>query len=234
MTTRMKRPGIGIPALCLCVALAGCVPSGPDWIHGVDVSHHQPPLDWEAMKSRGIRFAYVKATEGADWSDAAYRKHEEGARAQGLAVGAYHFFTFCADGEMQATHFLAHLDLRPGDLPPAVDVEAAGNCLEDPDRDSLHASLEAFSLMIERAIGRKPLIYTTQFFYWKYFPDGFGASPFWIRNLLWCPDTEGLSPFCQYDVSRIPEATADPVDRNAFRGGEARFQRFLYRPKTGR
>ncbi|MDB5048162.1 MAG: glycosyl hydrolase family 25 lysozyme [Fibrobacteres bacterium] len=197
----------------------------------MDVSHHQSSVDWEAAKNEGIRFVYIKATEGVDWIDDRYRMHDQDARDHGLAVGAYHYFTFCADGGRQAAHFLAHMDLRSGDLPPAVDVEAGGNCTTNPDPDSLRKSLGEFNRIIAAGTGREPIIYTTQVFYWRYFPHGFGQSRFWIRNLLWCPGDAALSPFCQYAVAGIkgaaPGEQAEPVDQNAFHGNEAEFRRLL-------
>jgi lysozyme len=147
-----------------------------------------------------------------------------------LIVGGYHFFTFCRDGKEQAAHFLAHLRLREGDMPPVVDVEEPGNCLENSDPDRLRHSLGEFNRIVAKATGREPVIYTTQGFYWIYFRKGFGQSPFWIRNLLWCPDAGGRAPLCQYEVSKIPGAAQGPVDRNVFRGSDGDFERFLYRP----
>jgi lysozyme len=34
-------------------------------VKGVDVSHYQGAIDWRALRDSGIRFAYIKATEGA-------------------------------------------------------------------------------------------------------------------------------------------------------------------------
>ena len=31
---------------------------------GIDVSSHQPDINWPAVKANGIQFAYIKATEG--------------------------------------------------------------------------------------------------------------------------------------------------------------------------
>jgi len=41
-----------------------------DFLQGVDVSRYQgASIDWRAAAAAGITFAYVKATEGADWVD---------------------------------------------------------------------------------------------------------------------------------------------------------------------
>ena len=33
-------------------------------VRGVDVSHYQGEVDWDLIESQGIRFAFIKATEG--------------------------------------------------------------------------------------------------------------------------------------------------------------------------
>lgn len=38
--------------------------------HGVDVSNHQGDIDWRAVAHDDVRFAYIKATEGGDFTDA--------------------------------------------------------------------------------------------------------------------------------------------------------------------
>ena len=32
--------------------------------HGIDVSSFQPNVNWNTAKSKGVSFAYIKATEG--------------------------------------------------------------------------------------------------------------------------------------------------------------------------
>ncbi len=214
-------------ALLFSLALAACgLGDSPD-ILGLDVSHHQLPLDWRAAKAQGIRFTYIKATEGTDWIDPAYRGHQKGARAQGIVVGAYHFFTFCSDPGSQAAHFLSTLDLRPGDLVPAVDVEQGGNCDREMDPRTMRGDVGIFTDIVARAIGREPIVYTTQGFYWRNFRGGFGNSPLWIRNVVWSPIASGHWSIWQYGVWGINGAEGR-VDRNVLRGGETEFARLRY------
>lgn len=99
------------------------------WTPGIDVSHYQGVIDWPAVARAGIKFAYIKASEGAVFSDPAFVANVAGARAAGLLVGAYHYL----DGSgitQQMDHCQATLatagtllNLRPLDLPLALDVE---------------------------------------------------------------------------------------------------------------
>lgn len=43
------------------LALAALANATP---YGIDVSSYQPNVDWTTVKSNGITFAYIKATEG--------------------------------------------------------------------------------------------------------------------------------------------------------------------------
>src|SRR5262245_12494312 len=78
---------------------------GPDLarfpVHGIDVSHHQGAIDWAQVKASGQTFAFIKATEGADFRDKRFSENWRQARAEGLVTGAYHYFTFCSPGVAQ-------------------------------------------------------------------------------------------------------------------------------------
>src|SRR5690349_7236247 len=70
--------------------------------YGVDVSAHQGTIDWPTVAADGVSAAYLKATEGATFRDPAFAHNWQQARAAGLQVGAYHFFTLCRGGAEQA------------------------------------------------------------------------------------------------------------------------------------
>ena len=58
-------------------------------IKGIDVSHHQGNINWSKVPSA---FAYLKATEGEQFVDHAFKTNWKGAQSKGILVGAYHFF----------------------------------------------------------------------------------------------------------------------------------------------
>ena len=100
--------------------------------YGVDVSNHQGEIDWYAVAGDDIDFAYIKATEGGDFVDDWFGTNWDGARAAGLDVGGYHFFTLCRPGGEQAANFLGTVPVAEADLPAALDLELAGNCSDRP------------------------------------------------------------------------------------------------------
>lgn len=95
--------------------------------HGIDVSAHQPGVNWNAVKANGIEFAYIKATEGTSYISPEFNKQYTSATNAGLIRGAYHFARPAASsGAAQANYFVSHGGGWSGDgstLPGALDLE---------------------------------------------------------------------------------------------------------------
>src|SRR5688572_6854506 len=59
-------------------------------VRGIDVSHHQGAIDWHSVKASGRSFAFIKASEGADFRDTRFSENWQRAREAGIFTGAYH------------------------------------------------------------------------------------------------------------------------------------------------
>ena len=118
---------------------------------GIDVSSHQGSIQWPRVAADDIRFAYIKATEGSDFTDQKFADNWRGAGAAGLRRGAYHYFTLCTPGADQAANFLRIAPPDARALPPAVNLELVGNCASRPSRAELERELAAFIGRIELA-----------------------------------------------------------------------------------
>ena len=93
-------------------------------VRGIDISAHNGTIDFDALPRRHVQFAYIKATEGADFIDRRYDANVKGMKRIGVPAGAYHFFRFDSDGELQAWNlktaiwnFRRPLTLRNGRIP---------------------------------------------------------------------------------------------------------------------
>jgi lysozyme len=136
--------------------------------YGLDMSSHQSEIDWEIVASDDIDFAYIKASEGGNFIDERFEQNWAGAAAAGLDRGAYHFFTLCRAGAEQAENFLGALPSDPDVLPPAIDLELAGNCSERPNRAWIERELGAFLERVENGTGQKVLLYVGDDFEGRY------------------------------------------------------------------
>lgn len=147
-------------------------------VRGVDVSAHNGDLDFGQMRADGVAFAYIKATEGTDFIDRNYVANTTGARRAGVPAGAYHFFRFDTDGELQALNFISALRGRRFALPPAVDIEESGN----PEGYATASILERLQLMLAtmEAHGYHPVLYTNKDGYYRFIRGNFDSYPLWI------------------------------------------------------
>jgi lysozyme len=179
-------------ALAWRFALPGYRPAlRPGERFGVDVSEHQGAVDWRAVAGDGIGFAYLKATEGGDWVDRRFAENWREAASAGLSRGAYHFFTFCRPAQEQAEQFLRVVPRDRDALPPALDVEAGGNCADRLDPGALAAAVRVWVERVEAALGRTVVLYLLDDV------DGVAVvhralgRPRWERSLLRRPTAEG-------------------------------------------
>lgn len=60
-------------------------------IIGIDVSEHNGSINWEAVKKAGVSFAIIRSGYGVSHVDNYFKRNMEGAIAQGIPVGVYHF-----------------------------------------------------------------------------------------------------------------------------------------------
>lgn len=188
-------------------------------VRGIDVSHHQGIIDWQKVAGAGIVFAYMKATEGGDFSDRQFQRNWREAGAAGVRRGAYHFFTFCRRGGDQAAHFIQTVPADPHMLPPAVDLEFGGNCPESAGRLDVDKELPAFLDLIQAHYGRKALLYATPEFYEAHIAGKRVENPLWLRSILFEPDyNEHPWTLWQYHNRGRVAGIDGPVDHNVFAG----------------
>jgi lysozyme len=91
-------------------------------IPGIDVSHYQRSIDWVKVAAAGIRFAYIKATQGASFVDPRLEENVIGATAAGIPFGLYHVF-LANTGNSQMENWRKQRDRFPSRLPAWLDVE---------------------------------------------------------------------------------------------------------------
>jgi lysozyme len=196
-------------------------------VRGIDVSHHQGAIDWNEVRASGRSFAFIKASEGADFRDTRFADNWSGARAAGLHTGAYHFFTFCSPGDAQADNFLAAAPPGQNTLPPAIDIEFTGNCVAWESLASIRRELGAFVARVESESGRQPLLYTTEEVRRELVPPALHAHPYWIRSLWGEPGDELRWQFWQHSATGDVPGVAGPVDLNVFVGTESAWRAFV-------
>ena len=191
-------------------------------VMGLDISSHNGLPDFDSIAAAGVRFVFLKASEGETFRDPAFLRNYAAARGAGIPVGAYHFFRFDRDGIEQAKNLLRVIGPRPLELGVAIDVEDQGNATGVP-ADSIKARLQ---LMIEylNLRGHRVTLYSNRAGYEKYLLPDFEGSPLWI-----CQFTDNSTntdwTYWQFDHhGRIPGIRGD-VDLNVFSGSRDDWER---------
>lgn len=190
-------------------------------VHGIDVSHHQKQINWMQvsdcqMDSIKIEFAFIKATEGKDWKDTCFDYNIRAARGQGLLCGAYHFYNPRTNSTEQAKNFINTVCLKPGDLPPVLDIEL----ISLYGMENLRKGIRNWLKIIENHYGVKPIIYTNNSYHKDYLlKHGFEEYPFWIAHYyIDSVDSQSNWIFWQHtDKGKVKGIQTD-VDMNVFRG----------------
>ncbi|MFY9972168.1 MAG: GH25 family lysozyme, partial [Roseiarcus sp.] len=209
-------------AFALAVLLSGCgggggesdplgfidtsMPHPRDYpIHGIDVSKFQGDIDWSAVAGSGVKFAWIKATEGGDRADERFQANWTGAKAAGIAHGAYHFVYWCRPPLEEISWFEQNAPVEDDALPPVLDVEAtptSKTCHRHLSQDAAIADMQVMLTEMERHYGKRPIIYTTVDFYEAILADGaFMDYPIWVRSTKHHPSVKyGSRPwhFWQY------------------------------------
>ncbi|MEM8537895.1 MAG: GH25 family lysozyme [Pseudomonadota bacterium] len=209
----------------------------PPWrypVHGLDVARFQNEINWRRVRSAGIQFAFIKATEGGDLVDPRFKENWRGAAKAGIARGAYHFYYFCTAPEVQARWFIRNVPRRGKALPPVLDMEwnpFSPTCRKRPKGSEVRRQVKVFLDLVERHYGQRPIIYTTPEFYRQ---TGIGQmrEEFWLRSTANTLDKAYPGQrwsFWQYTGTGIVPGVAGDVDINVFAGSQSQWRRWLKR-----
>ena len=148
---------------------------------GVDVSSYQGSVSFTKVKAAGRAFVFTRISDGLGSIDSTFPTNWPGMKSAGLVRGAYQFFRPSQDPTAQANLVISKLaaagGLKPGDLPPVLDLETADGVASATVRSRALTWLTR----IEAATGVKPLVYTAAFMS-DVIGTGFGSYTLWVAN----------------------------------------------------
>lgn len=204
-------------------------------VQGIDISRYQGKIDWNRVRKAGIRFAYMKASEGGDHVDARLYRNWGGAARAGIARGVYHFMYWCRTASEQAIWFSHAVPQDPTQLPPVLDLEwnhASVTCPKKVPRAEALAKIRKMLQIMEYHTGKRPVIYTDISFHREVLEGELKGYEFWLRSVAAEPHERFSNrpwTFWQYTATgRVPGIKGN-VDRNVFNGSEREWLRWLKR-----
>lgn len=149
-----------------------------DVVPGIDVSYYQETIDWAKVSDAGIKFAFVRVSDGLTVADPMFARNWREAQRAGIARGAYQYFRPDQDVLAQAELMIAAVRADRGELPPVIDVETDGGLRPT----ELAARVRAWIDRVRDRLGVEPIVYASPDF-WR---DNVGGAdvgqPLWIAH----------------------------------------------------
>ena len=150
---------------------------------GIDVSNWSGSIDWKRVAEYGIEVVIIQASEGTFYRDPYLQEFYEGAKANGLRVGFYHFFNpgSSPTPAEQARYFVDTIIDYKSDCKLVLDLEQTGGL----DNYELTQQALEFLREVERYSGIDAAVYTYTNFAQNNLYEGLGLSEYalWIAQL---------------------------------------------------
>jgi lysozyme len=190
-------------------------------VKGVDVSVYQGSITWSKVKGAGIVFAIARVSDGTGVIDSTFATNWKGMKSNGIIRGVYQFFEPAGDPTKQANLLLSQVKSAGGfistDLPPVMDIETTGG----QTNATIQSHMQTWLDVIQKAIGRKPLIYTNLNTS-SHFGGKFTGYPLWVASWgVSCPTMPSgwkSWKFWQYADSGTVSGISGAVDHDEFNG----------------
>jgi len=199
---------------------------GVEPLVGIDVSHWQGDIDWAKVKGAGIKYAFIRVSDGIGTPDTKFDRNWTKAKDNGIPRGIYQFFRPGRDAVAQADIVIEALDrLGMGELPPVIDVEYqkdANGVVMTPA--AIAAQVGKWIDRVEGVLGVRPIIYTGRYFWNDYVKTtAYNTYPLWIAHYTTaaCPNLPAAWSdwtFWQYTSSGTVNGISGGVDTNRFKG----------------
>lgn len=194
---------------------------------GVDVSHMQGKIDWQAVADDGVEFAIIRAggrgygvDTGTLYEDTRFAYNLKQAQKAGLQVGTYFFSqaTSAQEAEEEAQFLLDLLDGAELTGPVVFDwenIDYAAARTDNVDADTLTQAALTFCQTIERA-GYQPMIYLNQYMAYLRYNLQVSKYPFWLAQYSEKPDFPYEFWMWQYTDEGKVDGIKGNVDLNLF------------------
>jgi lysozyme len=168
---------MALPDARVPLAPADCHP-GPT-TPGIDVSYHQDKIHWRRVAKAGIRFAFVRVSDGLTLRDPRFDQNWDEAGEARLLRGAYQYFRPAESAIAQADLLIAALRRDRGELPPVLDVEETGG--KPPEE--LGRAVRTWVERVRSQLGVEPIIYASPAF-WRDQVGGadLSSQPLWVAH----------------------------------------------------
>lgn len=189
-------------------------------IFGIDISQYQNKIKWAEVNTINdkypVDFIFMRATMGASAKDKKFKDYWKASAGRSKIRGAYHYFRPNENSVKQAQNFINTVKLRPGDLPPVLDIEERP---KTQSMDSLQVGLKRWLDVVEKHYKVKPIIYSGDSYFNDFLEQEFQGYILWIANYnFWVDSPKDHWDFWQFSEKGTVQGIQGKVDLNMFNG----------------
>lgn len=148
---------------------------------GIDVSNNNGSIDWNKAKTSNVEIVLIKATESNWFKDKYLKANYNGAKANGIKVGIYHFFRCDRNAREQAEFFVNYIKevgATNYDCKLCLDIETT----EGQSGNTITTMAVEFLERVKELTGKEVMIYTGPSFANSYLDNRLSKYPCWIAH----------------------------------------------------
>lgn len=156
------------------------------FVYGIDISNYQGnEVNFINTHKDSLGFVFCKATQGDYYVDPKFQENWTKIKEDGFIRGTYHFYMSKNEPQAQAEHFAKTIKgIEKTDIAPVIDFEGGGIDSKQSVAEVMNGLL-TFISVLEKQLGRKPMIYTDIPTADKYLRDErFSSYALWIANYV--------------------------------------------------
>lgn len=183
-------------------------------IKGIDVSKWQGNINWSSVKEDGIKFAMIRSSYGSSSVDPMFETNYKSAKANGIAIGAYHYSyaTTVAKAKTEVKFFISKLEGKQFEYPVCVDIEDPSQ--NGIDKNTLTEIVLVYLDELSKA-GYFPMIYTNKTWYTTKLDDvELTSYDHWLAQWASSITYTGAVGIWQYTSSGTVSGISGRVDMN--------------------
>ena len=217
-------------------AMAADSLTGEEYIHnarfddctirnGIDVSYYQGNIDWNAVKSSGVEFAFIRVGyrgygSGALVKDSKAEENLRGAADAGLKVGAYFFSQAITieEAREEARFALEQLSDYQITMPVVIDFEYVASGVgrlyhANLSREQATQIVNAFCAYIQQA-GYEPMVYANKSMLENSLNSASIPYKVWLAHYTTATSYQGAYEYWQYSSNGHVDGINGRVDSN--------------------
>ena len=155
-------------------------PSSTPVLRGIDVSEWQGKINFDEVRSSGIRVIYIRACYGGSYTDPYFHRNALGAAGAGLKFGCYHYITArtTEEARQQAQYFASVIRNETYSCRPAMDFESFGSL----NTREINAIAAAYLKELRSLTGVTPVIYSDANDAKEIFSESLNRYPLWVSD----------------------------------------------------